>query len=98
MSGDPEVSAAQMADRRESTLGALFALGAFGIWGAIPLYFKAVAGVPALEVVAHRIFWSAVYLLLAVAMARSGRASLAALKRGLSASALKVLERDQPAL
>ncbi len=79
MSGDPEVSAAQVADRREGTLGGLFALGAFGIWGAIPLYYKALVGVPVLEVVAHRILWSAVFLLLVVALARRGRAILAAL-------------------
>lgn len=38
--------------------GFLFALAAYGLWGFLPLYMKAVAHIPSLEVVAHRIFWS----------------------------------------
>lgn len=38
--------------------GVLFALGAYGIWGFLPLYMKALAHVPAVEVVAHRVIWS----------------------------------------
>ncbi|MBY8964383.1 EamA family transporter RarD [Algiphilus sp.] len=36
----------------------LAAVGAFGIWGLFPVYWKALAHVPALEVAAHRLFWS----------------------------------------
>lgn len=43
--------------------GALLALLAFGAWGLNPVYFKAVAEVPPLEVLAHRIVWSVVLLL-----------------------------------
>ena len=32
------------------------------IWGLAPLYFKAVASVPASEIVAHRVIWSFVFL------------------------------------
>jgi chloramphenicol-sensitive protein RarD len=46
-----------------SRAGALFALLAFGAWGLNPIYFKAVAGIPPLEVLAHRIVWSVVLLL-----------------------------------
>lgn len=45
-------------------LGWLFAWGAYSVWGLVPLYFKAVAHVSPLEVVAHRIVWS--FALLAV--------------------------------
>lgn len=38
--------------------GLLYALGAFGFWGFVPIYFKAIAHVPAMEVLAHRVFWS----------------------------------------
>jgi chloramphenicol-sensitive protein RarD len=41
----------------------LLALLAFGAWGFNPVYFKAVASVPPLEVLAHRIVWSVVLLL-----------------------------------
>ena len=38
--------------------GIAYAVGAYVLWGMFPLYFKAVAGVPALEVLAHRVVWS----------------------------------------
>lgn len=40
----------------------LLALGGFGMWGLFPLYFKALAEVPAPEVLAHRILWSTLLL------------------------------------
>lgn len=47
-----------------STTGVLYALGGFGIWGLFPIYFKTLGHVPALEVLAHRIVWSVVLLVL----------------------------------
>jgi chloramphenicol-sensitive protein RarD len=95
VSARPEDPAARDAARREGTLGGLFALGAFGIWGMIPLYFKAIGAVPLLEVVAHRILWSAVFLLLAVALVRRGGAIVTALsdrraRRALLATTLLI--------
>lgn len=40
------------------------AVAAHGVWGLFPLYFHLLHGVPALEVVAHRVFWS--FLVLAI--------------------------------
>jgi chloramphenicol-sensitive protein RarD len=48
------------AERRR---GLAFTLIAFLLWGFNPFYFKAVASVPALEVLAHRVVWSFVMLL-----------------------------------
>lgn len=42
--------------------GLLFGLGAYLLWGVLPLYFKALAHVPATEIVAHRIVWSLLFL------------------------------------
>jgi chloramphenicol-sensitive protein RarD len=42
--------------------GLAYGLAAFGFWGLVPIYFKAVASVPALEVLAHRVVWSVVIL------------------------------------
>lgn len=42
----------------QSTGGLLYALCAFGFWGLVPIYFKALQHVPAMEVLAHRVFWS----------------------------------------
>jgi chloramphenicol-sensitive protein RarD len=43
--------------------GVASALGCFGLWGLFPIYFKLLGHVPALEVLAHRVLWSAVLLL-----------------------------------
>ena len=47
---------------RPVTVGVFYALAAFLFWGANPIYFKAVAGVPALEVLAHRVVWAVLFL------------------------------------
>ena len=44
--------------------GVAYAVAAFVTWGVLPVYYKAVAEVPALEVLAHRIVWSLVLLTL----------------------------------
>ena len=38
--------------------GIAFAVGAYLLWGFLPLYLKALAHMPAAEVLAHRILWS----------------------------------------
>ncbi|WP_187970342.1 EamA family transporter RarD [Aquibium microcysteis] len=38
--------------------GFVYALLAYGLWGTLPLFLKAVSHLPALEVVAHRVLWS----------------------------------------
>lgn len=42
--------------------GIACSVGAYLLWGLFPLYFKAVAFVPALEMLAHRIVWSLLFL------------------------------------
>lgn len=42
----------------DSPRGFAFALTAYGLWGFLPFFMKAVAHIPASEVVAHRIIWS----------------------------------------
>lgn len=49
----------QTAARNEDSLrGLAFAVGAYVMWGFLPLYMKAVAHIPPVEVVAHRVIWS----------------------------------------
>ena len=45
-----------------SPAGLLYGLAAYGLWGVLPLYFRVVEQVPPLELLAHRIVWSAVLL------------------------------------
>jgi chloramphenicol-sensitive protein RarD len=42
----------------DSPRGFGFVLTAYLLWGVLPLYMKAMAHIPAMEVIAHRIFWS----------------------------------------
>ncbi|MES2355061.1 MAG: EamA family transporter RarD [Pseudomonadota bacterium] len=44
--------------------GVLYAAGAFFIWGAVPIYFKALRSVSPFEVISHRVVWSVLFLLL----------------------------------
>ncbi|MEQ1917945.1 MAG: EamA family transporter RarD [Elusimicrobiota bacterium] len=43
-------------------LGAAYAIGAFGLWGLSPLYWRLLHHVPAHEILMHRIAWSALFL------------------------------------
>ena len=49
-------------DDKKTLTGAVAALAAFSLWGAIPIYFKAVSHIPAFEVLAHRVIWTVVFL------------------------------------
>ena len=44
--------------------GLLYALLSYGVWGIFPLYWKMLLHVPAQQILAHRIVWSMVFLLL----------------------------------
>jgi chloramphenicol-sensitive protein RarD len=43
---------------RTARMGLALGLFAYAFWGVLPIYFKALAGVPAIDIVAHRIVWS----------------------------------------
>lgn len=43
---------------RETSIGLLAGVGAFSIWGVMPLFYKLLGHVPPTEVLAHRVFWS----------------------------------------
>ncbi|TQV81662.1 EamA family transporter RarD [Denitrobaculum tricleocarpae] len=59
--------------KKETRLGAAYALGAFILWGINPLYFKAVDTIPVFEVLAHRVLWSVVFLAVLLTVARRWR-------------------------
>jgi chloramphenicol-sensitive protein RarD len=50
--------------------GMLYAAGAFLSWGLFPLYFHAIKNVPASEILAHRMAWSLLFLMLVLAVRR----------------------------
>jgi chloramphenicol-sensitive protein RarD len=45
-------------------------LAAYGWWGLVPVYFNAVADLPAVEILAQRIVWSVVFLGIVITWAR----------------------------
>ena len=51
-------------------LGILAGVGAYAIWGLVPIFFKQMAGVPAVEIIAHRVVWA---MLLLTALIGFGR-------------------------
>jgi chloramphenicol-sensitive protein RarD len=42
--------------------GVLLAIGAYGLWGVFPIYWKTIDVVPAGQILSHRIIWSFVFL------------------------------------
>lgn len=50
--------------------GFFAAVGAYGVWGVSPLFFKLLSAVPPLEVVAHRVLWALVVLSVAITLRR----------------------------
>lgn len=63
----------------EARGGAIYATLAFVTWAALPVYFKAVAEVSPWEVLAHRVFWSMVFVALLLLLWRKRRGLRAAL-------------------
>ncbi len=49
---------AQPSKNEDSAAGFAYALAAYGLWGFLPLYMKALAHIPPVEVIAHRVLWS----------------------------------------
>jgi chloramphenicol-sensitive protein RarD len=65
----PETAQAR-ARHDHSRAGFLLGLGAYGLWGFLPIYFKVLAGVSAIDIVAHRVLWSLPFLALLTTLAR----------------------------
>jgi chloramphenicol-sensitive protein RarD len=50
--------------------GFVLGLLAYALWGVLPLYFKAIAAIPAFDIVAHRVLWSLPFLALLIILSR----------------------------
>lgn len=69
---------ASATDRTRAGLG--FGIGAYGLWGLLPIYFKFLAAVPAVAIVAHRVVWSLLFLAALLAARRAWAEVTAALR------------------
>jgi chloramphenicol-sensitive protein RarD len=56
--------------RDDSRRGLAFGVAAYSLWGVLPIYFKAIADVPAVDIVAHRVLWSLPFLALLLFVGR----------------------------
>lgn len=48
---------------RDDLLGVASAVGAYFIWGLLPIYWKLIQAVPAQEILAHRFIWSFLFMI-----------------------------------
>ena len=60
---------------KETTAGILFGIGAYGLWGLLPLYFFVLQPASAVEIVANRVVWSLLFCTLLITVTRSVAAS-----------------------
>lgn len=63
-------------DKDQNKAGILYGAAAYSVWGFLPLYWKLLIDVPAIEILAHRILWSLVCVALYVFIA--GRSKILA--------------------
>ena len=54
-------------------IGIVYATLAFFLWGLFPLYFHAIGEVPALEILAHRMLWSLLFLVIVLTLRQQWR-------------------------
>lgn len=59
-----------LAPDREPAKGVAFGLSAYIMWGCFPLFFALFQGVPAFEILIHRILWSCLFLVGLVTLLR----------------------------
>ncbi|UQU64662.1 EamA family transporter RarD [Couchioplanes caeruleus] len=57
----------------EERRGYLYGLAAYAMWGFFPIYFKLLKPSPPLEILAHRIIWSVLFISLLLAAMRNWR-------------------------
>ncbi|NDL69310.1 EamA family transporter RarD [Vreelandella alkaliphila] len=63
----------------EAVKGVMFGLTAYTMWGCFPLFFALFDGVPAFEVLTHRILWSCLFLVGLISLLRRWQPVVAAL-------------------
>lgn len=59
-------------DNNQKRIGIIYTAVAYLLWGFLPIYWKLVDTVPAGEILAHRIVWSFVFMLVIILVLRKG--------------------------
>jgi chloramphenicol-sensitive protein RarD len=53
---------------KRTTEGTVTAIAAFSLWGILPIYWKALKHVPPIEILAHRVVWSLLFVMVLVSI------------------------------
>lgn len=64
--------------------GWIYAIATFTAWGLLPIYWKQLKNIPALEILAHRIFWSFLFCFVVILVKRQGREMRVALRSSVA--------------
>ncbi|HYH76157.1 MAG TPA: EamA family transporter RarD, partial [Arthrobacter sp.] len=56
---------------KDTTAGIAFGIGAYGLWGLLPIYFFVLQPAGAVEIVANRVVWSLIFCALLITATRS---------------------------
>ncbi|AIY01848.1 protein RarD [Arthrobacter sp. PAMC 25486] len=56
--------------RSEGTKGVMYGVGAYGLWGLMPIYFILLLPANSIEIVANRVVWSVIFCALIITVAR----------------------------
>ncbi|MEH7386447.1 EamA family transporter RarD [Bacillus sp. JJ1521] len=67
-------------DMREYKIGIIYTTIAYIAWGVLPLYWKIIDYIPAFEILAHRIVWSLVFVLMIILVSKKGKQFITSLK------------------
>ncbi|CAB4530532.1 unannotated protein [freshwater metagenome] len=67
--------------RSEYSLGLLFGIGSYILWGLFPLYWPLLKPANPLEIVSHRAVWTLVFCLIILALTKQMHSTLAIIKR-----------------
>jgi chloramphenicol-sensitive protein RarD len=71
----------ELVQRQEQKKGVLLALSAFIMWGIAPVYFKQLIHIDALEILAQRIIWAVVFLIVISLFSRQLYTTIEVLKQ-----------------
>src|SRR3984893_17877718 len=84
----------ERSEKSRETLGLVAGIACFATWGLIPIYWKLLGAVPAIEILAHRFVWTTIFLSIIlswqrrwpelIANVRSPRARIYCLTGGLA--------------
>jgi chloramphenicol-sensitive protein RarD len=63
--------------------GVFYAISAYVLWGFFPLYFKLISVVPPLQILAHRFFWSFLFLIVLIIALKRYHEFKASINKGM---------------